>query len=51
MEVVCGASNAKEGLLTIYAPIGSIIPKSKMVIQKLRLETLYPMECFAQEMS
>lgn len=29
-EVVCGAANAKEGLLTIYAPIGSTIPKSKI---------------------
>ena len=47
MEVVCGAPNAR-GFITIYAPIGSIIPKSKMVIQKLRLETLYPMECFAR---
>ena len=26
-KVVCGASNAKDGLLTIYAPPGAIIPK------------------------
>ena len=28
-KVVCGAANAKEGLITIYAPPGAIIPKSK----------------------
>ena len=28
-KVVCGAANAKEGLLTIYAPPGTIIPKTK----------------------
>ena len=28
IKVVCGAPNAREGLLTIYAPPGAIIPKS-----------------------
>ena len=28
-KVVCGAENAKEGLITIYAPPGAIIPKKK----------------------
>ncbi len=28
IKVVCGASNARDGLLTIYAPPGVIIPKS-----------------------
>ena len=27
-EVVCGATNAKEGLITIYAPPGAVIPKT-----------------------
>ena len=27
-KVVCGAQNARKGLVTIYAPPGSIIPKS-----------------------
>ena len=31
-KVVCGAQNARKGLVTIYAPPGSIIPKSKMDI-------------------
>ena len=38
IRVVCGAPNAKEGLLTIYAPPGAIIPKNKMklVVSKIR---------------
>ena len=28
-KVVCGAANAREGLITVYAPPGSIIPKTK----------------------
>ena len=38
VKVVCGASNAKEGLLTIYAPPGAIIPKNqmKLVVSKIR---------------
>ena len=27
-KVVCGAANAREGLLTVYAPPGAVIPKS-----------------------
>ena len=33
IKVVCGAKNAREGLVTIYAPPGSVIPKSKMKIK------------------
>ena len=29
-KVVCGAPNAREGLITIYAPPGAIVPKSKV---------------------
>ena len=37
-KVVCGAANAKEGLITIYAPPGATIPKTKtkLVIAKIR---------------
>ena len=37
-KVVCGAANAKEGLITIYAPPGVIIPKTKtkLVVAKIR---------------
>ena len=30
VKVVCGADNARDGLITVYAPPGAIIPKSKM---------------------
>ena len=33
-KVVCGAENAKEGLLTIYAPPGAIIPKTKTKLDR-----------------
>ena len=38
LKVVCGASNAREGLVTIYAPPGAIIPKAKfeLKIAKIR---------------
>ena len=32
VKVVCGGPNAKNNLLTIYAPPGSIIPKNKIII-------------------
>jgi phenylalanyl-tRNA synthetase beta chain len=45
VKVVCGASNAKEGLLTIYAPPGAIIPKNKMklVVKEIRGVTSFGM--------
>ena len=33
VKVVCGAPNAREGLLTIYAPPGSTIPKNRMKLE------------------
>ena len=38
IKVVCGASNARNGLITVYAPPGAIIPKSKfeLKIAKIR---------------
>ena len=38
VKVVCGAVNANEGLITIYAPPGAVIPKSqiKLVVSKIR---------------
>ncbi len=46
-KVVCGATNAKEGLITVYAPPGAIIPKTKtkLVVAKIRGETSYGMLC------
>jgi len=33
VKVVCGASNARDGLITIYAPPGSTIPKSNLKLK------------------
>ena len=35
-KVVCGAVNAREGLLTVYAPPGAIIPKNKTKLLLLK---------------
>ena len=52
VKVVCGASNAKDNLLTIYAPPGSIIPKSKIKLEvsKIRGETSHGMLCSESEL-
>ena len=51
-KVVCGATNAKDGLLTIYAPPGAVIPKTKMklVVAKIRGVTSYGMLCSGSEL-
>ena len=36
-KVVCGAQNAREGLVTIYAPPGAIIPKSKFKLKVAKI--------------
>ena len=52
-KVVCGAANAKEGLITIYAPPGAIIPKTKtkLVITKIRGVASYGMLCSEFELN
>ena len=52
-KVVCGASNAKEGLITIYAPPGAIIPKTRtrLVVAKIRGVTSYGMLCSESELN
>ena len=52
-KVVCGAANAKEGLITIYAPPGAIIPKTKtkLVATKIRDVTSYGMLCSESELN
>ena len=52
-KVVCGATNAKEGLISIYAPPGSIIPKTKtkLEIAKIRGVTSYGMLCSELELN
>ena len=52
-KVVCGASNAKKDLITIYAPPGAIIPRSKvkLVVAKIRDVTSYGMLCSESELN
>ena len=52
-KVVCGATNAREGLITIYAPPGAIVPKTKtkLVIAKIRDVTSYGMLCSEYELN
>ena len=52
VKVVCGAPNAKEGLFTIYAPPGSVIPKNqmKLVVSKIRGVSSYGMLCSESEL-
>ena len=53
VRVVCGGPNAKDNLLTIYAPPGSVIPKNKMKLEvsKIRGETSYGMLCSESELN
>jgi phenylalanyl-tRNA synthetase beta chain len=52
-KVVCGAANAREGLITIYAPPGAVVPKSKvkLVVAKIRDVTSYGMLCSESELN
>ena len=53
LKVVCGAPNARQGLITIYAPPGATIPKNKMKlsISKIRGVTSYGMLCSESELN
>ena len=53
IKVVCGAPNAREGLLTIYAPPGAIIPKSnfKLKVAKIRGIESRGMLCSGSELN
>ncbi len=37
IKVVCGAPNARDGLITIYAPPGTIIPKTKFQLKVVKI--------------
>ena len=52
-KVVCGATNAREGLITIYAPPGATIPKTKtkLVSAKIRGVMSYGMLCSESELN
>ncbi len=53
IKVVCGASNARDGLVTIYAPPGATIPKTKfkLKIAKIRGVESTGMLCSENELN
>ena len=53
MKVVCGAPNARDGLITIYAPPGAIIMKTKfqLKIAKIRGVESRGMLCSESELN
>ena len=53
IKVVCGASNARDGLVTIYAPPGAVIPKTKLQLKiaKIRGVESRGMLCSGNELN
>ncbi len=53
LKVVCGAKNAREGLISIYAPPGAVIPKTKfkLKISKIRGVESEGMLCSENELN
>tara|TARA_Y100001970_G_scaffold225909_1_gene279142 strand:- start:235 stop:2637 length:2403 start_codon:yes stop_codon:yes gene_type:complete len=53
ISVVCGASNARDGLVSVYAPPGSVIPKTKMKLKiaKIRGVESHGMLCSESELN
>jgi len=53
IKVVCGAQNAREGLFAVYAPPGTIIPKTnlKLKIAKIRGIESHGMLCSGYELN
>ncbi len=37
VKVVCGAQNSRDGLFTVYAPPGAVIPKTKMKLKTVKI--------------
>ncbi len=52
-KVVCGAANARDGLITVYAPPGTVIPKTKMKLKvaKIRGVDSHGMLCSESELN
>ena len=52
LKVICGASNARDGLLTVYAGPGAIIPKNQLKIKVTNIRGVdsYGMLCSESEL-
>ena len=53
IKVVCGAANARGGLVSVYAPPGSVIPKTKLKLKiaKIRGVESHGMLCSESELN
>jgi len=53
IKVICGAENARDGLVSVYAPPGSVIPKTKMKLKivKIRGVESHGMLCSESELN
>ena len=52
VKVICGASNARDGLITVYAGPGAIIPKNQLKIKVTNIRGIdsYGMLCSESEL-
>lgn len=52
LQIICGASNARSGIKVAYAPIGSLIPATKILIKKAKIAGIEScgMLCSAHEL-
>ena len=49
LKVVCGAPNARDGLITIYAPPGATIPKTKFQLKIAKIRGVDLKECYVHQ--
>ena len=45
LKVVCGAPNVRDGLVTIYAPPGAVIPKTKLRLKVAKIRGIESTGC------
>jgi len=52
VQVVCGAPNARAGMLGVFAPVGTVIPRTKMLLKESNIRGVASrgMLCSAYEM-
>ncbi len=52
VKVVCGAQNARDGLFTVYAPPGAVIPKNNMKLKTAKIRGIesHGMLCSGHEL-
>ncbi|HMK67775.1 MAG TPA: phenylalanine--tRNA ligase subunit beta, partial [Stellaceae bacterium] len=52
VQVVCGAPNARAGMLGVFAPVGTVIPRTKLLLKETTIRGVASkgMLCSAYEM-